>query len=174
MPEEKDYILVAGALIGFLGVIAMIAPFITGIALSISLGILLILSGVIQTAHVFSVHSWRSGIVQAIIALVYVIGGISLLANPTLGLTTLTVLLFFYLIIQGAAEIVLGLRLRNEEYAFGIILSGLLSLLLAGLIWTGWPTSASWAIGLLFGASLLSTGLSMVFYGVSLRENGES
>lgn len=170
MVEESDYPLVVGALIAFLGVIAAISPFIAGLALSISLGIILIFGAIIQTANVFASNSWRSGIVQSILALIYLLGGLSLVTRPVSGLATLTVLLFIYLVFQGAAEIIWGLQLRDTEHGFGIVLSGLLSLLLAGLIWLQWPTSAGWAIGLLFGISLISTGLSMIFYSRKMKE----
>ena len=40
--------------------------------------------------------------------------------------------------------------------------SGVLSLLFGLLIWNQWPVSGMWAVGVLGGVDLLSTGISMV------------
>jgi uncharacterized membrane protein HdeD (DUF308 family) len=42
-------------------------------------------------------------------------------------------------------------------------------LLLAWLIWAGWPSSADWAIGLLVGINMLFFGLSLVMTSLTAR-----
>ena len=170
MAEPKLNLEVSGLIIGFLGVLAILFPLITGISLSIIFGILLILGGVIHVAQVFSTPRWSGSIIQFILAAIYLVAGLGIITNPVLGLTTLTLLLFIYLIFKGLGEALMGLQLRHEDYAFGIVLSGLVSLLLGWLIWIGWPSTASWAVGVLFGASLISTGISLIIYGNASQE----
>jgi uncharacterized membrane protein HdeD (DUF308 family) len=53
--------------------------------------------------------------------------------------------------------------------ARNIAVSGVVAIALAGLVWVGFPATAAWAIGLLVGANLLVTGLSMVAVAVAAR-----
>jgi len=151
-----------GVLISVLGVVAILAPFVTGVTLSIVVGALLVVGGLGHVAHAFTAPGWTGSLWQVILALIYTFAGISLLANPVLGLTTLTLLLVFYLAIEGLAEIVLGLSMRSEPQWGWFVASGVVSLVLAGLLWAGFPSNAAWAVGLLVGLGLLSTGLAMV------------
>jgi len=50
-------------------------------------------------------------------------------------------------------------RVTRRVWVLG---SGVLSLLRGLLIWNQWPVSGMWAVGVLVGVDLLSTGISMV------------
>jgi len=52
------------------------------------------------------------------------------------------------------------------------VFSGIIDLLLAYLIWQGWPSSADWAIGLLVGVNMLFLGLSLVMTALTARLMG--
>lgn len=157
----------SGGIIIFLGLLAIIFPYITGISLSLLLGILLFVGAIVHTAQAFSSPGWKSAAIQVALAILYGIAGISLIVNPVIGLTTLTVILAAYLTANGIIEILYGIRIRKNQNWFWFLISGLISLLLAALIWIGWPSSALWAIGLLFGANLIVTGASLVILGLN-------
>lgn len=42
------------------------------------------------------------------------------------------------------------------------MVSGVISVLLAGLLLIGFPSTATWTVGLPFGINLLTTGISLV------------
>lgn len=159
-------LLIGGTIIAILGVLAMLTPFATGVALSILLGALFVVGALVHVAHAFSAQGWTGAVWEGILALVYGLAGIALLANPVVGLATLTVLLIAYFVASGAVEIVMGLRLRDQPRWLWLLVSGSLSLVLAVLLWLGFPSTAAWAVGFLVGLNLLSTGLTMI--GVAL------
>ncbi|WP_129113088.1 HdeD family acid-resistance protein [Halegenticoccus tardaugens] len=167
--ESWRYLLGAGILIGLLGLLAIAFPFVTGIALSVLLGAALVVGGVVHFAHAFSGRGWKGATVQVILAVVYVGVGIALIANPVVGLFTLTILLAAFFLADGLIEIYEGFRLRPEANWGWMLLSGVTSLALAGLIWIGFPADAAWAVGLLFGVNLLMTGLAMTFVAMGGR-----
>jgi uncharacterized membrane protein HdeD (DUF308 family) len=158
---------VTGVVLSVLGLVAVVFPFVTGVSISIALGALLVVGALFHVAHAFNAGGWRGFMLQVLLAAVYTVAGIGLLANPVLGLATLTLLLVGYFVADGVVEILLGVRLRGEPGATWLVVSGVVSLVLAGLLWVGFPSTAAWAVGLLFGISLLSSGLSMVFVGTS-------
>ncbi|WP_225741223.1 HdeD family acid-resistance protein [Halorussus halophilus] len=161
--------MIGGAIIAILGILAILFPFVTGLSLSILLGALLIVGALVHVAHAFSAGSFWNVVWQIVLGLVYGFAGISLMANPVLGLTTLTILAIAFLFVGGLAEIAWGIIGRGEHGAMWLVASGIISLLLAGLLWAGFPASAAWAVGVLFGVNLLVTGVSMVMQGRANR-----
>lgn len=158
----------AGVIIAIIGVLAILAPFAAGVSLSILLGALLVVGALVHVAHSFS-GGWKRFFVQGILALIYAVAGISLLANPVIGLTTLTILLAAFLVVDGVLEIVMGFQARGSRGWGALIVSGVCALVIAAIVWVGWPATAAWALGLLFGVNLLISGLSMMFMAQGTR-----
>ncbi|WP_458185891.1 HdeD family acid-resistance protein [Haladaptatus sp. NG-WS-4] len=160
--------MVAGAIIAVIGVLAIFSPFVAGVSLSILLGALLVVGSLVHVGRAFS-GGWKRFVGQGLLAVIYAIAGISLMANPVVGLTTLTILVAVFLFVEGIVEIVMGFQARGERGWGGLVVSGVLALLIASLIWVGFPSSALWAVGLLFGVNLLATGVSMMFMAQGTR-----
>jgi uncharacterized membrane protein HdeD (DUF308 family) len=50
-----------------------------------------------------------------------------------------------------------------------MLLSGIADLILAGLIIAGWPSSAAWALGLIVGINLITSGVALAIAAVASR-----
>ena len=159
---------VGGVLIALLGLLALLAPFLTGIALSVLLGGALVVGALVHLAAAFSAGSATGVVWQVLLGVVYGVAGISLLTNPIFGLATLTLLVIGFLVAEGVVQLVWAVA-GSAGSRLGVGLSGIVSLLLAGLLWSGFPSTALWAIGVLFGVDLLVTGGAMVVHGRSQR-----
>ncbi len=160
---------IAGGVIALIGVLAIAFPFVTGISMTYLLGALLVLGGIVHGVHAFSARGWKGSLWQVTLGVVSALAGLLLLANPVLGLASLTLLVIAYLLVDGIAELGLSLRMGAQKGRGWIAASGAISLVLAGLLWLGFPADAMWAVGLLVGVSLLATGISMVFVAVAGR-----
>ncbi|ELY44273.1 hypothetical protein C495_10239 [Natronorubrum sulfidifaciens JCM 14089] len=160
---------IAGGVIALIGVFAIVFPFATGISITLGLGALLVLGGIVHGAHAFTVRGWTGALWQLALGVVSVVAGLLLLVNPVVALASLTLLLVAYLFVDGIAELWLSFRMANRPGRAAVAASGVLSLVLAGLLWAGFPASAAWAIGLLVGISLLATGISMGVVAASNR-----
>ncbi|WP_435157248.1 HdeD family acid-resistance protein [Haladaptatus sp. DFWS20] len=163
-------LLATGTIIAVVGVLAIFFPFLAGLTLSVLLGAALLVGAALHAVHAFSAGNWKGVLWQVVLAIVYAVAGVSLIVNPVFGLATLTILVIAYLAVIGVVEIVMGIALRPEKNWGWVVASGVVSLLLAGLLFAGWPASAAWALGLLFGVSLLTSGLSMVGLAMGGRE----
>lgn len=75
-----------------------------------------------------------------------------------------------FLAIEGLVLVLLSFTVRNELNWEWNVFSGLLSLLLAALLWAGLPSTAAWGLGLMLGVDLLTTGLGLVFLGRGSEE----
>lgn len=154
-----------GVALAILGVLGMMMPLMTGLAVTVLVGTLLIAAGIVRMLFAFKASSWGEGIFGALLGLLSLLCGGYLLMRPAQGLAALTLLLVFYLALDGMVELILSWRLRPVEGWGWILFSGALSLLLAVLLWVEFPFSGTWAIGLLVGVKLLFSGFSLVGLG---------
>jgi len=161
----------AGVIIAILGLLAVLFPLITGISVSVVLGAVLVVGALVHGLNAFAAGTLGSVFGQVILAVLYGFAGIAFIANPVVGLATLTLLAIAFLLADGLVEIAWGLRSRGQHGSQWLLASGGVSLLLAGLLWLGFPSSAAWAIGVLLGVNLLVTGVSIALVG---RGTGES
>ena len=163
------YLLGVGIVFSLLGVVAILAPYATGIGLSYLLGIVVLVGGISALVQALRVGGWRGTIWQGLLAAVYVVAGVLLVLNPVVGLVALTLLLVGYIAISGVVEVAMGLRLRPEARWLWFVASGVLSLAVAALLWVGFPSTAAWAVGLLVGVHLLTSGVALIAVGYEVR-----
>jgi len=164
------YLVGVGIVISILGVLAIVFPLVTGLALSVFLGALLVVGGIAHGIHVLSARGWIGALAQVLLAALYIVGGIVLLVNPVVGLTTITLVLSVVFVVDGIFEIYMGVRLRDRRRWWWPVVSGILAVAVGVLLWVGWPSTAAWAVGLLFGINLLSSGLSTVLVALNGRD----
>jgi uncharacterized membrane protein HdeD (DUF308 family) len=167
LARNRLTVMVGGVVLVLLGLAAILAPYVTGVAISLVLGGLLVVGALVHTAAAFSAQGWRGSVFAVFLGLLYGFAGIMMLANPTLGLVALTLVLAVYFLAEGIVQLVMGLRLRANENWGWLLTSGIVSVLLSSLILLGFPASADWAVGLLFGVNLLTSGLALVMIGMA-------
>lgn len=155
-----------------LGLLAILLPFIVGVAITAILGWVLLLAALAHFAFGWSARHTGAAIWQAVIGLVYVIVALYLILHPARGLVTLTLLLAIYFIVEGIFEVVLFFRLRGSHRADPYLWDGLITLLLGILIWSHWPFSSAWALGTLVGVSLLISGITRLIFRTSVSPLG--
>jgi uncharacterized membrane protein HdeD (DUF308 family) len=169
LQSKWKWLLVAGVAVSVLGFVAMVSPFLTGISVTVLVGWVLIGGAVLQFVGAFRGRGWKGFLWQVALGTLSLIAGVAVLLNPVFALATLTLLVIGYLLASGVVEIVMGFRLRGEAYWAWSVASGVIGVALAVLLWLGFPTTALWAVGVLFGVNLLSTGLSMVMLAFGAR-----
>lgn len=147
-----------------LGVLALVSPFITGVALTIALGAVLVVGALLHVASAFAASSLGGILWQVLLGILYAIAGISLLANPVLGLTTVSLLVIGFLVASGVLQLVWAV-VGGTGTRLWLAIAGVVSLALGAMLWLEFPTSAAWLVGVLFGVNLLVTGGSMIVQG---------
>src|SRR5277367_6692892 len=151
------------------GMMAIIEPGVAGLAIAILVGWLLIFGGVAHLVAAFAGGGAGRVIWQVILGIIYIVGGIYFLTHPLLGLGTLTLLLAVIILMEAILEFIAYFRTRNEGGSGWILVNGLITLFVGGLIWLHWPSSSVWAIGTLVGVNLLMTGISRLMLGMAAR-----
>lgn len=167
--ESALLLIILGIGMIILGILAMGAPIVTGVAVGILVGVLIIAGGLAQAVYAFKAKSWGSGTVGVLLGGLSVLCGILMLGHPLFGLAFLTLLLAAYFVVDGIFEIAFAFRLKPLQGWGWTLISGIVSLLLGILIWRQWPLSGVWAVGLLVGINILFSGWSLVALGMAGR-----
>lgn len=152
------------------GIAAIAFPLMSTIAAKIALGWIFMLSGLFAILHSFSISRWGGFLLNLLIGVLYVVAGGYLAFFPFTGIITLTLLLAALFLAEGILQLAMAFRVRGQSGWFWVLLSGLIAIAAGVLIALELPGSATWAIGLLAGINLLSTGISFIVLALAGRK----
>jgi uncharacterized membrane protein HdeD (DUF308 family) len=152
-----------------LGVLAIIEPSVAGLAAAILVGWLLVFASVVHAVEAFSGGGVGPVVRQLLLAVIFFIGGMYFLTQPLIGLGTLTLFLAAILLVEAIVEFVAYFRTTAEGGSGWRLVNAIVTALLAGMIWSNWPSSSAWAIGTLVGVDLIMTGISRLMLGSAAR-----
>lgn len=152
-----------------LGVAAIVAPYITGLSVVLSVGLLVIVGGFLRMLWAFGESSFGKGVVAFAIGGLTLLCGLALVTQPLFAFGFLTVLIAVYLFADGIAEVIGAFRWGHETGRAWLLFGGMVSILLAVMIWRQYPLSGAWAIGVLLGVKLLLIGTTMIAGGSAMR-----
>ncbi|MGO9768567.1 MAG: HdeD family acid-resistance protein [Roseiarcus sp.] len=155
-----------------LGVIAVIAPVLATFAVEIFVGWLFLIGGVVGLVAMFSSHDVPAFLWSLLTAALSVVLGALLIWRPITGVLSLTIALTAFFIVEGVFQSVTSIAYhRAMPGAWGWMLaSGVADLVLAALIIVGLPFSAAWALGLVVGVNLISSGVAITMVAFAGRD----
>lgn len=158
-----------GVLLLLLGMAAVWYDVFTTVLTVTTLGMLLLVGGVIVLLHAGSSRKWSGFALNFLLGLLYIMLGILLLRNPGIGALSLTMLMAAFFIASGVMRSIIALSVRFSHWGW-YLFSGLVSLALGVMIWMQWPLSGLFMIGLFVGIELLLAGWTLIVLGFSARD----
>jgi uncharacterized membrane protein HdeD (DUF308 family) len=164
----RDLILL-GVVTIILGVAAIVAPIITGLSLVLAVGLLVAGGGILRMLSAFEAGSFGKGVLVMALGGLTLLCGIALVIEPLFAFGFLTVLIAAYLFADGIAELVGAFSLHAEAGRVWSLFAGVVSILLATMVWQQFPLSGAWAIGVMLGIKLLLVGAVMIAGGSAAR-----
>ncbi len=165
-------LLFQGAVMIILGVLAVAAPVAATFVISVFVGCLLLISGVVGLVVIFSIGDLPAFVWSLITAALSVVVGILLIWKPMTGALSLTLVLTAFFIVEGVFQTVISIAYRElMPGSWGWLLaSGIADLVLAAIIIAGWPITAAWVLGLLVGINLIMSGVAVVMMALAGRD----
>jgi uncharacterized membrane protein HdeD (DUF308 family) len=151
------------------GITAIFLAAETTIAVVIIVAWMLMVGGVIQFVHAFRSEGVGLAIWKIIVAIAYFLTGLFLRVELGIGLAALTFALVFFFLIEGVMSLVAFARERKKGGSVWLLCDGLITLLLGVLIWSHWPTRATWIIGVFVGFNLLMNGTTRLMLTLAVR-----
>jgi uncharacterized membrane protein HdeD (DUF308 family) len=172
--EHWKLFLVEGIILVVLGLIAIVVPPIATLAIEILVGWLFLVSGIVGLITTFWMRDAPGFWWSLFSAVIGIAAGVVLLGWPVSGVLSLTIVLIAFFVIEGVATIMFALDHKRElSGRWGWMLaSGVVDLILAGIILSGLPASAAWAIGLLVGINMVFGGSALIAMALHARELG--
>ena len=166
--------LTEGIVLFILGVLAIVLPPLATIAVEVIVGWLLLMSGIVGLIATLRMRSAPGFWWSLLSAVLGIVAGIVLLRWPLSGVVSLTLVLTVFLVIEGVASILFALEHKRELSGRWVVMlvSGLVDLFLAGIIFAGLPGTAAWAIGLLIGINLVFGGSALIAMALHSRNAG--
>jgi uncharacterized membrane protein HdeD (DUF308 family) len=160
-----------GIVLLILGILAIVVPQIATIAAEVLIGWLVLVSGIVGMIATLRMRNAPGFWWSLLSAVLGIVAGIVLLRWPLSGAISLTLILTVFLVLEGVTSILFALEHKRELSGRWVmmLLSGIVDLLLAGLIFTGFPGTAAWAIGLLVGINLVFGGSALIAMALHAR-----
>jgi uncharacterized membrane protein HdeD (DUF308 family) len=170
--EHWVLFLVEGVVLLVLGATAVVLPPIATLAVTILFGWLFLVSGIVGLVTTFWMRHAPGFWWSLFSAALGIIVGAMLLASPVTGALSLTLVLIAFFLIEGAVSIMFALDHRRElsgQWGW-MLMSGIIDLILAMMIFAGLPSTAVWAVGLLVGINMIFGGVALIAMALHARK----
>ncbi len=169
--EHWGLFLTEGIILVILGIAAIALPPIATLAFTIIIGWVFLISGVVGLFTTFWARHVPGFWWSLISAIIGIAAGVVLLLWPITGTLSLTLVLIAFFFIEGIVSIMYAIEHRNQLTGrWGwMLVSGIIDLILAGIIFAGLPETAVWALGLLVGINMLFGGAALIAMALAAR-----
>jgi uncharacterized membrane protein HdeD (DUF308 family) len=163
------WIVALGIVFLIAGIIALGSVVMATVASVAVVGAMMLVSGISEIVNAFSVKSWGKFFLWALLGALYVIAGIVTFRNPLLAATILTLILGVALIVSGCVRVFLAMQMMQGTPWGWVALSGIITVLVGGIVLAHWPVSSLFMLGIFLGVDLVFAGVGWIGMGVALR-----
>ena len=162
--SKKRFYWVGGIML-VIGFLSLAMPMLASFAIETMVGFFLLAVGFGNAFGAYSAlrigdSPWQ----QAFMAFISIAAGVIFLIHPVAGVMTLSILLAAYFLIDGVTKIVEYFRVKSIGGSLWIMLSGILGIILAFMMWQNVFTGAA-VIGIILGINLIFSGMSLIMLG---------
>ncbi|MBN9022319.1 MAG: HdeD family acid-resistance protein [Rhizobiales bacterium] len=162
--------LLQGGLMVLGGVLALIYPIIASLAVVALLGWVLIVSGIAQGLTLLGARNMPTFWLQAVSVALSSIVGVLFLSNPEDGLSTVTFVLIVYFVVEGISKVIFSLTIRPFRNWVWVLGSGILSVVIAFILYASMTAVSVWLLGILLGAQLIAEGAALGYLAWDVRK----
>lgn len=162
--------LIAGLLSIGLGILALGNATVVSIGIVWVTGSMLLLAGTVQVAVGVSDMGAGNRALSVLLGLLMVALGISFMSQPLKSVISLSALVATFIGLAGVLRLALAWSLRQTGYFWAMLISGALSILLAGYIFANFATAGEQLLGILLGIELVFNGGAISALALFLRD----
>lgn len=167
--ESTTWSIGLGVLMMISGVLAIAIPPVAGLAVTVMLGWLLVVTGALHLGFAWRGRGAATIIGEIAVAVLYAALGVYMLARPVTGLVSLTLVIAAYFAAKGVVEGIVAFKLRPLPGSGWLLFDGVLTIAIAAMIAGAWPASSAWAVGVLVGVGMFSGGFTRLMASIAVR-----
>ena len=168
--QNWGWLLALGILFVILGTVGLGMTVALTLTSLIFLGAFMIAGGVFQLVAAFREKTGKRLALGLLLAVLYIIAGIWVIQNPAMASAFATAMIAGLITALGILRLLAAFERKPESGWLWMLLSGITSLLLAGMIFMAWPSSALWVIGLFLAIEMIFHGWAYIFTALALRK----
>jgi len=161
----RGWAIAAGVLLIIVGIEALAAPYLAALVAAFWVAWGLVFGGVAEMISAYS--SSENRLWKVLLGVLYLVVGIYILMHPGSGLVALALTLAWVFLVKGVISIFGAVQLRPLPGWGWWLVDGVITLLLAFLIFSGWPQDSVRIIALLVGISLIISGANRLAWALS-------
>lgn len=166
----SGWVIALGALNILLGALALVFSGAFTLVSVTLFGLLLSLSGISEIALGVRLRAEGGMWFHLLMGTLTAVVGMLVYLNPIENAVVLTMLIALLLFVGGIVKIVGSLADRGPHWG-RFAINGVVSVALAGIIYSQWPNSAIWVIGTFVGCDLLVFGFVLTSLGLAARKH---
>lgn len=171
LKKSSKAVALIGSIILLLGIIAIVYPVSAGKIATIFIGIILIVGGILRLSFAIFSASMGPLVLRYLFSLIMILTGVWLIGKPQAGLETVTLVLAFFLIIDGITSIIYSFLLMPIGGGIYLLINGLIGILIGFLIWSKWPEASNCIICICLGVKIVFEGLALILTGRSIGKS---
>lgn len=168
LKESSSWFLALGIGLVVLGTLALMYSFAATLFSVIYLGLFLLLFGIFEAVKSWKVQHWGNFFLHLALSFLYIVAGVFIIRDPALSAVTLTLLLAVCFVVGGLLKLFFSFS-KQAPHRGWLAFDGALNVLLGILIYTQWPLSGLWIIGMLVGINIAVTGWTWIMLASAVK-----
>jgi uncharacterized membrane protein HdeD (DUF308 family) len=172
LQSASNQLLWLGVIFIVLGIAALAWPAFSTLVATLFVGWMLLGLGILALVGSFAIHGTGPFFGAFLLALLAIAAGLFLLLNPKSGELALTLMMAGIFIFQGAFEMMFALDLRPHAGWLAMLLSAIVTIVVAFLIVAAWPGISLVLLGVLVGVNFITTGTGYLAISRALKPGG--
>ena len=167
--KNAGWLIALGVLEILVGLAAIFSPLIAGVAVVITVGVVMLIVGITRIISAFMAGSFGSGVLAFLWGLLVTVAGYYFITHPALGLKSLTLFVAVALAIDGVMRVIMSFQMKPANGWGWMLFGGIVSVILAVMVFNQFPVSAAWLVGTLVGISVLFNGFTTLTVAMAAR-----
>jgi uncharacterized membrane protein HdeD (DUF308 family) len=166
---KSSWIIALGVVYVLSGLIALSSVVLASVVTVVVVGAMMVVAGVAEILNAFQLRSWGKTFLWILLGVLYVAAGILTIENPLLAAKLLTLILGAALVVSGVMRMVLAFNMKSGTAWYWVVLSGLVTVVVGGVILGNWPVSSLYVLGIFLGFDLVFAGAGWIAAGLGLK-----
>ena len=142
--------------------------FFSSIGAAITIGTVLLISGLATIITLFWTGNWSAFLLQLLIGILYTVMGLAITDAPAVSVMALTMMVATFAIVAGVFRVTTALMLRCPPLGW-TVLNGVVPAVFGVMIFRHVPEASLWLIGTLIGLELIRNGITWIMLSLELR-----
>ena len=168
--KNAGWLMALGVLEVLVGLAAIFSPLVAGVAVVIIVGVVMLIVGIARIISAFMAGSFGSGVLAFLWGLLVTVAGYYFITHPALGLASLTLFVAVALAIDGVMRTIMAFQMKPASGWGWMLFGGVISVVLAVMVFNRFPVSAAWLVGTLVGISVLFNGFTTLSVAMAARK----